>query len=71
MRRGPRGSDSTSVGLVGTVAVHALAAMFLIAGAAAARKPVPPTYRVHLVAAPEPTPDARKAPEAVDRKSVV
>jgi len=30
-------------------------------------KPVPPTYRVHLVAAPEPTEDARKAPEAVDR----
>src|SRR5437773_2583854 len=29
--------------------------------------PISPTYRVHLVAAPEPTPDARKAPEAVDR----
>ena len=28
---------------------------------------MPPTYRVHLVAAPEPTEDARKAPEAVDR----
>ena len=66
MRRG-RGSESASVGLIGTVAVHALAGLFLVAGAAAARKPVPPTYRVHLVAAPEPTEDARKAPEAVDR----
>jgi outer membrane biosynthesis protein TonB len=55
------------VGLAGTVAVHALAAVFLVAGAADARKPVPPTYRVHLVAAPEPAPNARKAPEAVDR----
>jgi len=67
VRRGRRGSENASVGLVGTVAVHALAGLFLVAGAAAARKPVPPTYRVHLVAAPEPTPDARKAPEAVDR----
>ncbi len=66
MRRG-RGSESAKVGLIGTVAVHALAALFLVAGAAAARKPLPPTYRVHLVAAPEPTEDARKAPEAVDR----
>ena len=66
MRRG-RGSESARVGLIGTVAVHALAGLFLVAGAAAARKPLPPTYRVHLVAAPEPTEDARKAPEAVDR----
>src|SRR5204863_6293538 len=66
VRRG-RGPESASVGLIGTVAVHALAGLFLVAGAAAARKPVPPTYRVHLVAAPEPTEDARKAPEAVDR----
>ena len=66
MRRG-RGSESAKVGLIGTVAVHALAGLFLVAGAAAARKPLPPTYRVHLVAAPEPTEDARKAPEAVDR----
>ncbi len=67
MKRGPRGPDSVRVGLAGTVGVHALAAVFLVAGAANARKAVPPTYRVHLVAAPEPTPDARKAPEAVDR----
>lgn len=55
------------VGLAGTVAVHALAALFFIASAADARKTAPPTYRVHLVAAPEPTPEERKAPPAVDR----
>ncbi len=55
------------IGLAGTVVVHAVAAVFLVAGAANARKPAPPTYRVHLVAAPEPEPDARRAPEAVDR----
>ena len=55
------------VGLAGTVAVHALAGVFLIAGAADARRTAPPTYRVHLVAAPEPTEEERKAPAAVDR----
>ncbi len=55
------------VGLAGTVAVHALAGVFLIAGAADARRTAPPTYRVHLVAAPEPTDEERKAPPAVDR----
>ncbi len=67
MRRGARGHDNVSVGLAGTVVVHALVAVFLVAGAADAHRAVPPTYRVHLVAAPEPAPDARKAPEAVDR----
>ena len=54
------------VGLAGTVAVHALAGVFLT-GAADARRTAPPTYRVHLVAAPEPTEEERKAPAAVDR----
>jgi outer membrane biosynthesis protein TonB len=62
-----RGQASVRVGLAGTVAVHALAALFFIASAADARKTAPPTYRVHLVAAPEPTPEERKAPPAVDR----
>jgi protein TonB len=55
------------VGLAGTVAVHALAGLFLVVGAADARRTAPPTYRVHLVAAPEPTEEERKAPAAVDR----
>ena len=44
-----------------------MAGLFLVAGAATARKPAPPSYRVHLVAAPAPTEDERKAPEAVER----
>ncbi|HVH69111.1 MAG TPA: TonB C-terminal domain-containing protein [Gemmatimonadales bacterium] len=67
MRRNRAGRDQMSVGLVGTVAVHALAAVFFVASSADAHRRVPPTYRVHLVAAPEPVPEERKAPEAVDR----
>jgi len=55
------------VGLVGTIGVHAVAGVFLLAGAADARRPAPPTYKVHLVAAPLPTEETRKAPEAVER----
>src|SRR5438477_325620 len=54
-------------GGVGTVFVHAFVGVLFLVGAANARKPAPPTYRVHLVAAPAPTEDARKAPEAVER----
>ncbi len=67
MRRGSAGRDPVRVGIAGTVAVHALAAVFFLATAAEAHRAVPPTYRVHLVAAPEPAPDERKAPAAVDR----
>ena len=66
MRR-PRAPDNVGIGLTGTVLVHAVAILFLAAGAANARKPAPPTYRVHLVAAPEPTENEKKAPEAVER----
>jgi outer membrane biosynthesis protein TonB len=48
------------------VAVHAVAGAFLFA-AADARQPLPPTYRVRLVAAPAPDQEARRAPEAFDR----
>ncbi|HEX4627435.1 MAG TPA: TonB C-terminal domain-containing protein [Gemmatimonadales bacterium] len=67
MRRTAAGRDQVSVGLAGTVAVHTLAAVFFVATAADAHRHAPPTYRVHLVAAPEPAPEERKAPEAVDR----
>jgi periplasmic protein TonB len=60
-------ASNVGVGVAGTVAVHVLAGVFLVVGAADARRPVPPTYKVHLVAAPEPTEETRKAPEAVDR----
>ncbi|HYK83532.1 MAG TPA: energy transducer TonB [Gemmatimonadales bacterium] len=67
MRRRRPATANVGVGLVGTIAVHALAGVMLITGAAHARKPAPPTYRVHLVAAPAATEETRKAPEAVER----
>jgi len=47
--------------------VHGIASLFIFAGAAGARKPAPPTYKVRLIAAPAPTDEERKAPEAVER----
>src|SRR5205085_547026 len=63
----PRAPANVGIGLAGTVLVHACAGVLFLVGAANARKPAPPTYRVHLVAAPAPTEDVRKAPEAVER----
>ncbi len=67
MTRRPRAPTNVGIGLAGTVCVHAFVGVLFLVGAANARKPAPPTYRVHLVAAPAPTEDARKAPEAVER----
>ncbi len=58
----PRGGG---VALVGTVVVHAAGLAALVVSGASARAPVPPTYRVQLVAAPDA--QARRAPEAVAR----
>jgi outer membrane biosynthesis protein TonB len=59
--------DSSALALIGTVLVHGVAVGLLYVSAADARQTLPPTYRVRLVAAPEPTPEARRAPESVDR----
>jgi outer membrane biosynthesis protein TonB len=67
MRRRARAPASVGVGLAGTVGIHVAAAVMLVTGAASARRPAPPTYRVHLVAAPAASEDERKAPPAVDR----
>ncbi len=67
MRAYRRPSANLGVGLAGTIGVHALAALFLVVGAADARRPAPPSYKVHLVAAPEPSEETRRAPEAVER----
>ena len=67
MMRGVPPPGNSPLALVGTVLVHGAAIALLYVAAADARQPMPPTYRVRLVAAPEPTPDARRAPEAVDR----
>jgi protein TonB len=52
--------------LAGTVTVHALAAALLF-GAAGARRTLPPTYTVRLVAAPAPGQETRPAPQAFER----
>lgn len=54
------------VATTGTVALHALVAVVLFS-APGTRQPLPPVYRVELVAAPRPQPQARRAPAAVER----
>ena len=58
--------NARSLGLAGTIAVHG-AALALLMGASTSRKPLPPTYAVHLVAAPAPDQETRKAPESFER----
>jgi protein TonB len=54
------------LGLAGTAVVHGLVGVLLFAEPPIRHAP-PPTYKVRLLAAPEPDPNARKAPDAVDR----
>jgi outer membrane biosynthesis protein TonB len=58
--------NGRSFGLAGTIAVHGVAAVFLVASAPS-RKPLPPTYAVRLVAAPAADQETRKAPQAFER----
>ena len=60
--------SNTGLGLAGTAMVHALAGVLLFGGAPS-RRVAPPVYKVQLVAAPEPEPGTRRAPEAVERPS--
>lgn len=68
MARRRNGKADVPLGLAGTVAVHGLAIALLAASAQGARAFEPPTYRVHLVAAPD-LPPATKAPPAVEREA--
>ena len=52
MTRGPRLPTSPALGFAGTLAVHGAAVLALVA-ASGARVRLPPTYAVHLVAAPD------------------
>lgn len=61
---GRRDTPGFTVGLLGTILVHAGAAAFLIVGVTPP-EPTPPVYAVELVAAPAPTERRRLAPEAV------
>lgn len=68
MTRTARVVTNVPLGLVGTIAVHGVALLFFLASASGARS-APPTYRVHLVAAPDLAPDQRPAPPAVQREA--
>ena len=68
MTRHERVVTNVPLGLVGTIVVHGVALTLFLASATGARS-APPTYRVHLVAAPDLTPDQRPAPPAVQREA--
>ena len=63
-----RGRTPAPVGLAvtGTLVVHGLVGVLLF-GTHGRRTRLPPTYRVHLVAAPAADQESRKAPPAFDR----
>ncbi len=65
MRR-QRGTKGTGLALAGTVALHGAVAGALFTRPAD-RQAAPPVYAVQLVAAPAAAPDARPAPEVVER----
>jgi periplasmic protein TonB len=68
LRMPDRGSPTgKTVGLVGTILIHAAAATFLVTQARSSTRPLPPSYAVSLVAAPAPTQKKRLATEAVPR----
>lgn len=66
MRRRRQLAGSAGVGVAGSVLVHGIAMLFLFSSGGAAHL-APPVYRVQLVAAPEPEPGARRAPDVVQR----
>lgn len=66
--RGPGTGRGTTLGFVGTMAVHLAAAGVLLAGPSE-RTPPPPTVRVSLVAAPKPAPRRRRAPDVIERQA--
>ena len=66
MRARGRAPAPVGMALTGTLVVHGVVGMLLF-GAARPHTRLPPTYRVHLVAAPAPDQESRKAPEAFDR----
>lgn len=66
--RVPRQGGNVPLGLIGTVVVHGVVLVGFLASATGAHS-APPVYRVQLVAAPEVQPDARPAPQAVQREA--
>src|SRR5690242_10396125 len=66
--RVPRQDGNVPLGLIGTVVVHGVVLGLFLASASGARS-APPVYRVQLIAAPEVQPDARPAPQAIQREA--
>lgn len=68
-RAGARGREprGASVAFAGTVAIHGAATLALVASPPMLPRAAPPVYQVELVAAPRPEPEARRAPEVVQR----
>lgn len=64
-RRSATGQNGIAV--VGTVTLHVAAGALVFAAPTLVRQMPPPVYSVELVAAPRPQPEARRAPEAVER----
>lgn len=58
-----------AVALVGTLVIHGAVVGAVVSAPALIRYAVPPVYRVQLVAAPQPEPEQRRAPEAVEREA--
>ena len=66
MRGRGRAPAPVGMAVTGTLVVHGLVGALLF-GKPAGRTRLPPTYRVHLIAAPAPDLESRKAPEAFER----
>jgi len=66
MRGRGRAPAPVGMAVTGTLVVHGLVGALLF-GKPAGRARLPPTYRVHLIAAPAPDLESRKAPEAFER----
>jgi periplasmic protein TonB len=60
-------SRGGSVAFATTAAVHLMVGVAVFGLPASPPPPLPPVYRVELVAAPRPEPQARRAPQAVQR----
>jgi protein TonB len=55
------------VAFVTTASVHLLTGLAVFGAGGGSERPMPPVYQVELVAAPQPEPQARRAPEVVQR----
>lgn len=66
MRGRGRAPAPVGMAVTGTLVVHSVVGVLLF-GTHSGRTRLPPTYRVHLVAAPAADMETRKAPEAFDR----